>query len=333
MPILDKTNKIQVAKYIEFLKGKDNTAITQDFDFLSSDQNNNFEIVYLEKNDNIIATMALSIMPVNKKYNILYCCRGPVCDIYNLSDVVELVNESKLLVDKYNAIMLIMDPEVERNERLEKLYKTKGFKVCQKLPFDFLKEDTDSRMILGLETMNSKNIMGNLQDKARYYIETAEKRNIYIKASTTKRELDKFIKLYEKENVLRFQDVRNFQTFKNLLKTFDNDVIRTYIASVDGRTLCAAVVCNYKGKIACLKEVCLSDSLGTAARAKMHYEIIKWGVNSGCTQYDMGQPDAKNNRFKELFTTKDGQIKYIGKICKIYNNLPLFFLRIRGGKL
>lgn len=333
MPILDKSNKVQVAKYLEFLQSKEDISINQNFDFLSSNKNNNFEIVYLEKNGHFIASMALSIICVGKKYSILYCCKNPVCDVYNLKEVNELVEEANVLVNKYNAIMFVMDPEIEYDEKLIKLYKRKGFKVYSKLSIKALENSPSNCMKLNLREIDEKNILDSLQDKIRYYVETAEKRNVHIKVSTTQRELNKFIKMYEKESLPGFEDIKRFQTYKNLLKEFDDDIIRVYIASVDSTPLAAAIVCKYKGTVKCLDEVCVSDSSSIFGRAKMHYEIIKWGINSGASFYDMGEADEKDNRFKEGFATKEGFTKYIGKVCKVYNRLPLLFLKIKGGNV
>lgn len=333
MPILDKSDKVQVAKYIEFLKDKENVSLTQDIGFLSANKNSNFEIVFIEKNGHFTASMAINIIPVGKKHCVLYCCKGPVCDIYDLEQVNSLIKEAKPLVAKYNAIMLIMDPEIENDEKLKKIYNKKGYKVYSKLPFDFIKRSVDNCVNVDLEEFEEGHILEKLQDKTRYNIEAAEKRNVYIKIGTTKREFDKFIKLYEQEKLPEFEDIKNFQTFKNLLKEFDDDVIRIYTASVSGQTLSAAIVCKYGNTIKCLAEVSVKSSLGIYARSKMHYEIIKWGIGNKCISYNMGQVDAIDNRFKEGFSTKLGLIEYIGKICKVYNRLALTYFRVIGGRI
>lgn len=330
MPILDKSNKALVDKYNKFLKGKESANLSQDFRFLSSDKNNNFEIVYLEKNDNFVVTMALSIISVGKKYSVLYCCKGPVCDIYNLDEVISLVQEVEPIAKKYNAIMLVMDPEVEESEKLKNLYKKKGFKIYSKLPFDFLRNVSSSNMIIDLSDMKESNIIEYMQDKAKYHIENAEKRNVQIKIGTTKRELNRFLKLYEQEKTMDFQAVKRFETFKTLFKEFDDDELRIYTASVNGKVLSSAIVCKYENKIKCLEEVVSDQTQAVFARAKMHYEIMKWGVKTKCSSYNMGQVDEPDNRFKESFATKTGRVNFIGKICKVYKGYASLIYRIKG---
>lgn len=334
MPILDKTNKVLVTKYNKFLKGKESASLTQDFRFLSSDKNNNFEIVYLEKNDNFIATMALSIIPIGKKYSVLYCCNGPVCDIYNLDEVTSLVREVDVLAKKHNALMLVMNPEIEESEKLKGLYKRKGFKIYSKLPFDFVKNISSSNMVIDLSNIEESNMFEYLQDKAKYHIETAEKRNVQVKIGTTRREFNRFMKLYEQEKTMDFQAVKTFETFKTLLKEFDDDELRIYTTSVNDKVLSSAIVCKYENKIKCLEETYAKDEqLAVFARAKMHYEIMRWGVKARCVSYNMGQVDEENNRFKESFATKTGQVNYIGKICKVYKGYASLIYRIRGKKV
>lgn len=334
MPILDKTDKVQVEKYTKFLETKESVSLNQDFRVLSLDKNSNFEIVYLEKNGNITGTMALSIMPVGKKYSVLYSQGGPVCDVYNLNDVNLLVHEAKSVALKYNALMLVLLPEVEYEEKLEKLYKKKGFKMYSTLPFDFIKNAHDINMIVDLSQMNEDNVETYFNDKTKYYLETAQKREFQVKIGTTKREFNKFIKLYEQENMLDFQDVKKFETFKALLKEFDDDEIRVYSVSAKGKTVSSAIVSKCGNRIKCMGETYEKENpLAVFARAKMHLEIIKWGVNAGCVEYNMGKVDEEDNRLKEGFATKDGQVRFIGKICKVYNKFAAFKYIVRGKKI
>lgn len=334
MPVLDKTDKIQVEKYTKYLETKESVSLNQDFRVLSLDKNNNFEIVYLEKNGNITAAMALSIIPVGKSHSVLYCSGGPVCDIYNLNEVESLILEAKTIAQKNDALMVILVPEVEYDEKLKKLYKKKGFKLYSKLPFDFIKSVSDNNMIVDLSQMDENNVETHFNNKTKYYIETAEKRNFQTKIGTTKREFNKFMKLYEQENMLDFQDIKKFETFKALLKEFDDDELRVYSVSVKGKTLVSAIVERDGKKIKCIEEAYEKQNpLAVFARAKMHLEIIKWGVKTGCSAYNMGKVDEDGNRLKEGFATKDGQVRYIGKICKVYNKVSALKYTVRGKRI
>lgn len=332
MPVLDKLNKAQIEKYTKFLEAKENTNLNQDFRVLSLDKNNNFEIVYLEKNDNITGAMALRIMPVDRKHTVMYCSGEPVCDIYNLEEVNTLVNEAKGIATKYNSIMFVMTPNVEESDKLKKLYKKNGFKIYSTLPLSFLKNIHDKSMIVNLSQINDENMLEHFNDKTKYYIEMAEKREFQVKIGTTKREFNKFMKLYEQENMLDFQDVKKFETFKTLIKEFDDNELRVYTVSDKGKNLASAIVSKCGKNITCDEEIFEKEnSLSVFARAKMHSEIIKWGVKANCTEYNMGKLE-EDNRFKEGFATKEGIVKYIGKVCKVYNRFAALKYIVRGKK-
>lgn len=331
MPILDKTNKIQIAKYTEFLAKKENSTIEQDFGFLSADKNREFEIVYLEQNDNIIASVALVVLRIDEKHTALLGLRGPMCDIYDISCVTKLMQEAQPLVKKYNAILCTFCPEVIITDKLEHLYKKKGFCIVSKL---FCIPHIDNKsVVVSLNNKSEQEVLDSLSSKTKYNVENAPKRNIKIKAGATKKDFDKFLELYKEHNDVKFQDIKNFETFKNLLKQFDTDTIRVYTATVNGKLLAGGIICKYGNKVKCLEETYVEENIGILARARLHFEAIKWAISSNCVAYDFGGVEKETDlRFKEGFASKDGIVHYIGNICIIYDKLKYFRYKIFGGK-
>ena len=56
----------------------------------------------------------------------------------------------------------------------------------------------------------------------------------------------------------------------------------------------------------------------------MNYEMIKWGIEMGATQYDFGGFFEVSDGlyiFKKSFCDKDGATEYIGEIDKVYKPL------------
>ncbi|MBR5227260.1 MAG: peptidoglycan bridge formation glycyltransferase FemA/FemB family protein [Clostridia bacterium] len=321
MPILDKKDKVQVAKYNEFIRNREQVSITQDYAFLVSNKSNDFEIVYLEKNGYIVASMAVLIVDILKKKKVFYCNNGPVCDIYDINVVKELINELQPLVKKHNPIYLVMEPKVEKEDKLNLLYKKHKYKIDTKAKLN-------RQIVLNIAGKTEEQIISGLNDKTKYNLETSQKKNVKIKISTTKRDFEKFLELYKSEKQLQIQDIKNFEMFKGLLSSFDEDVIRVYTASIDGKVLGGAIATRFGKAVRCLEEVFIKESNATYARTKLHFEIIKWGLENNCDIYEMGILDDKleaDARFKEGFTSKTGVVEYVGKIYKIYNK-PMYIL-------
>ena len=122
MPILDKSNKELVNKYNEFVRTKEHASALQDLNWANVKSREwQSEAVYLEKNGNITAAMSILIRTFVKGFSIMYAPRGPVCDIYDVATVKELVKETKQLARKYNAFVLKFDPEALYDEKYYKL--------------------------------------------------------------------------------------------------------------------------------------------------------------------------------------------------------------------
>lgn len=337
MPILDITNKEQMKKYNHFIKSKENTSITQDIGFLSADKNNKFEIVYVEKNEIMTAAMAVIVIPVGRKHSILYSYRGPVMDVHNFKDIDELVHELQPVVDSNKAICTVLDPEITENEVLINTLKNKKYKILKKLPFAIIKDVPNTSCIIDLADETEESILQGVSAKTRYNIEASFKKDLILKAGATKREFEKFQELYKNEIGITIQDIKKFETFKNLLKTFDQETVRIYNVNLQGKTIASAIVSKYENKINCLEEVVADTPLSVFARSRIHFEAIKWGLKSGCKFYDMGVLNStdkldKNERFKDGFMNKVKTVEYIGKICKINNKLFYYLYKIRGGK-
>ena len=130
MPILDINNKDEVTKYKEYINKSKYARLTQALEWADVKNNWKKEIVYLEENGNIIASMMLLIQSMKiGGYNIMYAPRGPVCDIYDINTVNRLIKEAQPLIKKYKACMIKFDPQVSYTDNLNELYLSNGFKI------------------------------------------------------------------------------------------------------------------------------------------------------------------------------------------------------------
>lgn len=127
MPILDKNNKEQVGKYLDFIRNSKYRTLTQDLNWSNVKWDWENEQVYTENNGEITAAISILIKRVPLAGALLYAPRGPVCDINDTSAVEDLLKEVEPLIKKYNAFALKMDPEVLFSEELEKKLEQNGF--------------------------------------------------------------------------------------------------------------------------------------------------------------------------------------------------------------
>lgn len=326
MPVLDKNNLEQVKKYNEFVRNKRHASALQDLNWAHVKSSEWLsEAVYLEKNGNITACMSLLIRRFGN-YSIIYAPRGPVCDIYDLSEVKELIKEVEPIAKKYNAFVLKFDPEIKYDAKLEAIYKSNGFKVENR---DNKKHELIQpmyNMILNLEGKTEEEIFKGYSEKTRYNIRVAEKKGVTVRYSRSEEDLKKFTELSyitaERDKIT----LRDYDYYKKMLDAFDENHLRIYLAEHEGEVLSGAIALNYGGKLFYIYGASSNNKRNLMPNYLMQQEMIRWGIETGCSNYDFGGVFdlSKSNglfRFKEGFCKTEGVTKYIGEISFVYKKL------------
>lgn len=330
MPILDKTNTSMVEKYNTFVRTKEHASALQDLNWAHVKSPNwQSEAVYIEKNGNITAAMSLLIRKVIKGFSIIYATRGPVCDVYDINTVKELVNEIKPLAKKYNAFVLRFDPEVEYDPKLEALYKNAGFKVRNK---DKNKRDfiqPISNMILKLKGRTEEEIFKGYSEKTRYNIRIAEKKGVTVRYSRAEEDLKTFCELSDitakRDGII----LRDYEYYKRMLESYDENHLRIYLAEHEGKALSGAIALNYGGKLFYIYGASSNEKRNLMPNYLMQQTMIKWAIETNCTFYDFGGifETTKDNglyRFKSGFCRQEGVTRFIGEIDHVYNKIVYF---------
>ena len=330
MPILDKENKSMVDKYNEFVRKKEHTSALQDLNW-SYVKGNEWmhEAVYLEKNGNITATMSMLIRTFVKGFSMIYVPRGPVCDAYDISTIKELINEAKKIAKKYNAFVLRFDPEVVYDEKLEALYRQAGFKVRNKDKHKHEFIQPIQNMILKIKGKTEEEIFKGYSEKTRYNIRVAEKKGVLVRWSRTEQDLKKFYDLSEVTATRDGITLRDYDYYKRMLEAYDERFLRIYIAEHDGEALSGAIALNYGGKLFYIYGASSNEKRNLMPNYLMQQTMIKWAIETGCTEYDFGGVFEINKanglyRFKEGFCRQEGVTRFIGEIDYVYNKLVYF---------
>lgn len=331
MPILDKTNKDELKKYNDYIQNNKYARLTQTLEWTKVKSNWKNEIIYLEENGKIVASMLILIQSMKVAgFNMLYAPRGPVCDPANIDTVKKLVNETMPLVKKYKACMIKMDPQVEYSKELVKKYIQNGFKVS--------KENADHDMliqplheaVLKIDDNDFESLMKNFAEKTRYNVRLSSRKGVEVRYSHSEEELKVFYNLYEITTVRDKIGKRAYSYFKKMLDAFDEDHLRIYITSHDGEDLSAAIAICTKDEMFYLYGASSNEKRNLMPNYKMQSEMIKWAIEKGCTQYNFGgilHLDKNNGlyKFKVGFCKEAGITNYIGEIDMVYNK-PMYFL-------
>lgn len=326
MAILDKENKQELEKYIDFVKGYRGASLMQSYNWHMVKSGWEAEYLYIEKDNKIVMAMSLLIRKVILGKSIIYAPRGPVGDVTNIELVKEFMADIDKLAKKYKAFVFRMDPEHIYDEKIEKIYKKAGFIVKNK---KCTKEELIQpryNMILNIKGKTEEEIFKGYSEKTRYNIRVATKKGVVVRYSRDEKDIDIFFELYNITSIRDKISGRPIEYFKNMLKAFNEKEMRIYIAEHDKMPLSAAIAINYGGKMFYLYGASSNEKRNLMPNYLMQQEMIKWAIEEKCNLYDFGGVFDLNKenglyKFKEGFCRQEGVTEFIGEIDKIYNNL------------
>ena len=333
MPVLNINNKDEVKKYKEFINKNKYARLTQSLEWADVKNNWKKEIVYLEENGNITASMLILIQSMKiGGYNIMYAPRGPVCDIYDINTVKRLIEEAKPLVSKYKACMIKIDPQVEFTDELNKIYLTNGFKTSGKNPDHDELIQPVHEAVLNLENKTYDELMKSFAEKTRYNIRLSARKGVEVRHSHSEEDLKVFYKLYEITTVRDKIGKRAYEYFKKMLDAYDEEHLRIYVTSHDGVDLSAAIAITYGPEMFYLYGASSNEKRNLMPNYAMQSEMIKWGLEKNCKLYNFGgilHLDKNNGlyNFKIGFCKEEGITNYIGEVDKVYNKSIYFLYR------
>ncbi|WP_153731733.1 lipid II:glycine glycyltransferase FemX [Sporosarcina obsidiansis] len=325
MPILDKNIVDDVKRYETFVRNSPFRSITQDPNWANVKDDWGNEQVYVEREGEIVAAMSLLIKRVPGGYSLLYAPRGPICDLHDRELVEELLKEAEVLVTKYKAFALKMDPEQLFTEELDKIYRNAGYIVRN---VGAGKEDLIQpryNMIVKLTDEDPDSLMLKFRGRTRSKIRSSERKGVEVSYARSDEYLKKFFEIYEEMSVRNQISIRSYDYFLKMRDAFDD--LRIYLAKHEEDYLAGAVTINYNGKLYYLYAGSSNTKRNLNPSYLMNYEMMKWGLEIGAEQYDLGgvfvldsEQDGLYN-FKNSFCQKDGVTEFIGEIDKVYNPL------------
>lgn len=324
MPILDKNNAQDVARYNAFVKGNLYTSATQDLEWHQLKTGWGDVQFYIEEQGKIKAAMSV-LVKKTFGYSMLYAPKGPVVDFYDIHLVKALVDEVDDYAKKHRAYVLKMDPERTMDVDLHHLYEEAGFKVRNVgIPYDELIQPRYN-MVLKLNGFNEETLLEQFSQKTRYNIRLSRKKGVEVYHEVSDKALDIFYELSEimcARQKLFNRPKSYFETMMNVFK----DNARIYIAEHEGEPLAAAIAIYYGEKMWYIYGASSDHKRNLMPNYLMQWEMIKWALEVGASEYDFGGVFELNKehglyKFKEGFCRKDGVTELIGEVDKVYKPL------------
>lgn len=256
---------------------------------------------------------------------MMYCPRGPICDIYDKEVMDDLKKGIDQVAQLYHAHLFKVDTDVLATDTKFTEYMTNsGYRRnFGPLGFETIQARFNYRLPL-TDLPAEEFLMKNLNQKTRYKIRYAAKHGIEIKVETSEA-LPKFMKLYNLTGERDGFNTRPLSYFQRFLDAL-GEHSRLYMGYLGDEPVCGAITTNYGGKCCYIYGASDNNHRKLMPNYLMQWEMIKWGLETNCTMYDFqgisGDIDNEDNplfglyRFKRSF---DGEIQELaGEFDYVY---------------
>lgn len=319
MPLVE-TDK-QMERYKDFVTNSQYGKAMQDPNWSKIKANWTNDYVYVEKNGHIAGAMSIIGIKNDNGKHFLYAPRGPVCDFKDYDLVVELIKEAEVLVDKYDAFLLRMDPEVDFNEKIIYEYEKRGY--------DFRTYGLDNHaftqprynMILEIASNDEDTLFENFSSATRRNIRKSYRNEIKTVRETNEKTIDTF---YELTTIMADRQGighRPKDYFQRLCDHMGGEIFTSYYK---GEPLSSSILVAYNDKVYYLYAASSNDHRNKMPNFNMIWEEIKWSKENGYKYFDFGgvfSVDSKDGlyRFKEGFCYPDKYTAFIGELDVVYD--------------
>lgn len=337
MAILDLNNCKEKERYATFVRNHEYKSLMQDPSWAEVKDNWGREYVYLENDQGeIYAAMSILIRTVQGGFSLFYTSRGPVSDFYDVETTKKLVEEVRPLAKKYKAFALKMDPEVSFDAALSDSYVKAGFKVQNEdADFDELIQPRYN-IILYLENHDEESIMSKFKGSNRNKVRKTLKNGLVCRWGREDSDVETFYQVYDymsRRNGITSRDIDYIYRMRDAF----GDNLRIYLVSHDDDVLAGGICVNYFGKAYYLYAGSNDTKRNMYPNQRMLYEMIRWSIEEGATQFDFGGVKTLDNsdglfQFKKHFAYQDEPTIYIGEVDYVFNQ-PLYYLFTKGAPM
>ena len=319
MPIVN--NDQDLIRYNDFIRNSEYARPMQDTNWSKIKSNWTHDFVYLEENKQIIAAMSvIGIKNTNGKH-FLYAPRGPVCDFKDTKLVEALIKEAEPLIDKYDAFLLRMDPELNFDEKLVYDYRKMGY--------DFRSVGIDTHaftqprynMIIDLSSQDEDEIFESFSSKGRYNIRKSIRAGIKTICKTDEESLDIFYELTKIMAERQGIGHRPKDYYERLIKYLDGKIFLSYF---EDKPLSASLLIPYGNKVYYLYAASSNEMRNKMPNYNMIWEEIKWCLENNYDYLDLGGTFSLDTndglyRFKQSFCYPDKYSNFIGELDVAYD--------------
>lgn len=307
-----------------------------------ADVKNNWKwrgVVCKDSEGAIAGTIAVLIRKVPAlPYSLLYCPRGPVCDLHNKEVFTELMTAVKKLGRDFRCCDIKLDPDVTvDDDEFRAIAISQGFKLMgNTLSF----ETAQPRFVfrLNVEGKTEDEVMAAFHSKTRYNIRVAIKNNVTIEIKGPEA-AEEFHKIMVETGTRDNFGIRSTDYFRRMMVALGEDA-RIYMAYYNGIAIAGSLALRCGDKVWYLYGASSNEHRNVMPNYLVQWAMIRWSIESGCRIYDFrgvsGFLDESNPLFG-IYKFKKGfngdLVEFMGEMDLIQKPLGFKFVKLAGSSM
>lgn len=242
-------------------------------------------ILSRDANGSIRGSIAFLIrkMPIVRR-NMMYACRGPVCDLDDSATFQELMAASKQLAKEEKAYVIKIDPDVpSSNTAFDRLLTDSGFQM-RSTGKNF--EAIQPRYVfrLYLNGRSEEEVMASFHQKWRYNIRLAVRKGVEVRLCD-KEMVPEFTRIMVETGVRDNFATRPAEYFAAMLDNL-GEHCRLYMAFHEGKPIAGTLAILYGDKVWYLYGASSNEERNLMPNYLLQWSMIRWAIENHCRVYD-----------------------------------------------
>lgn len=285
-------NSTEVKEYCEFLENSPRSHFLQSPEWAKIKNNWRNEVILIRDEENkIIGSMSILIqkIPIINR-TILYCPRGPICDISNKEVLRKLIDEIKKLAKKEKSFIFRWDPDIpNNNEEFKKIVAENGIKFKNNINHDINKViQPKYEMILNIKDKTEEELLASFSQKTRYNIRLSIKKGVTFEEGTSS-DIEQFFDMLKTTSQRDEFIIRDVSYYKKVYNTMnETGHAKLYFALYNNERIASTLEIIYGNKAWYLYGASLRKYSNVMPNYLLQWEMIKNAKKNGCEYYNFG---------------------------------------------
>lgn len=266
--------------------------------------------------------------------NMMYACRGPVCDLTDKATFAELMNASKTLAKEEKAYVIKIDPDVpSSNTDFAAMLEQHGFHTRDTgKNFEAIQPKYVFRLYLNGRT--EEEIQAGFHQKWRYNIRVAVKKGVEIRLCG-KEMVPEFARIMIETGLRDNFATRPPEYFEAMLDNL-GDKCRLYMAFYEGQPIAGTLAILYGDKVWYLYGASSNEHRNLMPNYLLQWSMMQWAIENNCRVYDfrgVSGDISEDNPHYGLYRFKKGFggdfTEFVGEYDYVQNKL-MYFIAEKG---